>query len=127
MKKWRVLLLLLLTLSCSAALATNWFVAPSGSDSGGNGSIGSPYATIAYTSLYHAKPGDTIYLRAGSYAGDHMGGDGYCTVNSPANRGTIGGSPGAPVTIASYDGNLAAVFTGDSHARPGPVRQRRRN
>ena len=111
MKKCCFVLMLLLLLVCAtSAFATNWFVATNGSDSTGNGSIGSPYATIEYTALNHALPGDTIYLRAGTYtAMDRMGGDGGCP-NSPPNRGTIGGAPGAPITIASYDGNLAAVF-----------------
>lgn len=127
MKKCCFMLMLLLLLVCAtSAFATNWFVATNGSDSTGNGSIGSPYATIEYTALNHALPGDTIYLHAGTYtAMDRMGGDGGCP-NSPPNRGTIGGAPGAPITIASYDGNLAAVFTNSLLLVRG-VRQRRGN
>ena len=44
-----MLLLLLLALVCAtSASATNWFVAPNGSDTTGNGSIGSPWASVAH-------------------------------------------------------------------------------
>ena len=43
----------------------------------------------------HAQPGDTIYVRAGTYTSlMNIGGDGYCSSQQP-NHALIGGAPGA--------------------------------
>ena len=44
----------------------SFYVATSGSDSTGNGSIGSPWRTIQ-NAVNHSGPGDTVYIRAGTY------------------------------------------------------------
>ncbi len=63
-----VLLLLCLALLSGSAFARDWFVATSGNDSTGDGTIGNPYATLG-VAFDAAQPGDTVQLRAGSYAG----------------------------------------------------------
>ena len=65
----RVLLTLLVVVS-TPALATEWFVSPSGNDNSGNGSFSAPFRTVRHvlsTSLNMTNPGDTITLRAGTY------------------------------------------------------------
>jgi len=98
-----VLLLLSVALLSGSALATDIFVATNGNDTTGNGSIGSPYATLT-KAVSVAVAGDTIQVRAGSYT-QHLywdtGGD---------------GAPGAYITIQAYDGDLTASFVGESGA-----------
>lgn len=62
--------LLLLAVVASPAMATEWFVAPHGSDTNGNGTIADPFRTVSRvlnTSTGVANAGDTITLRAGTY------------------------------------------------------------
>jgi hypothetical protein len=80
-----------------AAHATDYFVSPSGSDTGGDGSLGNPWQTIAFA-LEQVQPGDALYLRAGEYHEQLM------TVRD--------GVPSAPITIAAYEGE-AAYIDGD--------------
>lgn len=54
----------LISLLASGALGADIFVAPNGS---GSGTIGSPYGSIQ-SAVNAAAAGDTIYLRAGTYA-----------------------------------------------------------
>lgn len=50
----------------NAVAATSIFVATSGSDSSGNGSIDNPYGSIEKAAR-EANPGDTVYVRGGVY------------------------------------------------------------
>jgi hypothetical protein len=62
------LLLSLFAQAGSASAATNYYVSPSGSDSTGNGTAGSPWKTIAYAAAHvPAGAGHTIVLAAGTY------------------------------------------------------------
>ena len=92
-----VVLAVLVALSCTTAFAANIFISTSGNDTTGNGSIGSPYATLAKATSV-AAPGDTIQVRAGTYTNLEYLSD-------------IHGTPGAYITINAYDGNLTAEFT----------------
>jgi len=103
MRVFRVVtvVLLLLAGACSAAFATDIFVATNGNDTTGNGSIGNPYATLTKATSV-AVAGDTIQVRAGSYVQGlywDTGGN---------------GAPGAYITIQAYDGDLTASFVGAS-------------
>ena len=60
-----VLLTLVVSLSMTASAAT-YYVATTGSDTTGNGSITAPWATINKASTMVA-PGDTVYVRGGIY------------------------------------------------------------
>ena len=65
------LLSIVLLAAAFSARATDFYVSPSGS-SGGNGSITSPWdLTTAFAGPSTVKPGDTVWLRAGTY---HTGG-----------------------------------------------------
>ncbi len=70
-----VLLALLLMLSFSLVIAppveaqSTWYVATTGSDITGDGSEGSPWATITYA-IQQSSSGDTISVAAGTYTND---------------------------------------------------------
>ncbi len=74
------------------------FVSPTGSDSTGDGSVAAPYRTPA-AAIAAAVPGDTIYLRPGTY--DPI------IVNKS-------GQPGLPITITTLPGEeRQAIVQGD--------------
>ncbi len=88
-----VVVLTFLLFCCTAAFGTNWFVATNGSDANA-GDINNPFATFNAAVQFHAQPGDTIYVRAGTYTSlMNIGGDGYCAGQQP-NHALIGGAPG---------------------------------
>jgi len=110
--RYALLLVALLLLAAAPAVATDWFVATTGNDYTGDGSIGNPFASLQGAVFYHALPGDTVQVRAGTYtAGNNINGDGYCSIQAP-DHALVGGAPGAYITIRSYDGDLTAHFTG---------------
>jgi len=90
-----------LWLATHAASATDFYVSPSGSASG-DGSVGKPWSLAAALAQPAAvRPGDTIWLRGGTYTGGV--GSSYsfsCSLN---------GSPGAPITVAQYPGERATL------------------
>lgn len=63
----RIVLLTLVVCLSTAASAATYYVATNGSDTTGNGSITTPWATINKASTMVA-PGDTVYVRGGIYA-----------------------------------------------------------
>lgn len=71
-----------------AIAQSTFYVAPSGVDAG-PGSFSSPWATPQYA-IGQARPGDTVYLRAGQYVG--------------AVEFRASGTAGAPITLAAYPG-----------------------
>ena len=81
------------TPSSSAAAGRGYYVGPNGSP-GGNGSRSRPwdFATAIKASL---QPGDTIWVRAGTYRG--------------AFRSTVAGQAGAPVVVRAYPGERAIL------------------
>ena len=90
-----------LWLAASAASATDFYASPSGSASG-DGTIGKPWSlTKALSQPAGVQPGDTIWLRGGTYAG----GAGW---NYSFSCG-LNGSPGAPITVAQYPGERAKL------------------
>jgi len=73
---------------------TGYHVSPDGSDSN-SGTLNSPWKTVAYA-LTKLSPGDTLYLRGGTY---------YQSGISTSLQGTAS----APITIASYPGERAVI------------------
>jgi hypothetical protein len=74
------------------------FASPSGSDSAGDGSIGSPFQSLnQLDSSLH--PGQTGCLRAGSYGS-----------TSTWHKINTDGGPGAQITITAYRGESATVI-----------------
>ena len=102
---------ILVLFSASAALATDYYVSPSGSDLG-TGTIDSPWQHIAYAlcgGSYHCPikttnpntpvAGDTLYLRGGTYYENNI------YIN---NSGTAG----SPITIKNYPGETPVIDGG---------------
>jgi len=67
----RTALIGVLLACCGAAPAADIYVATTGSNTTGDGSIGNPYATPRH-GAQQANAGDTIILRGGSYGGEYV-------------------------------------------------------
>ncbi len=80
-------------ISASAA-ATDYYVAPNGSD-GNDGSKTAPWATLGPANA-ELHPGDTVFLRDGEYAGI-------------AIRPDRSGKPGQPIRYVAYAGETAVI------------------
>ena len=79
----------------SVAVGATYYVSLTGSD-GNPGSLSQPFATINH-GVSLLKPGDTLYIRGGTYAE---------TLNDTIPSGT---SWSAPITVASYPGETAII------------------
>lgn len=82
-----------------------WYISPTGNDSTGNGSSGSPWSTIAKTqSSTSTATGDTVYMASGTYA---MASDNF-------NKGLsyISSTPLGAIVDGS-SGNYAWTVTGN--------------
>ena len=89
-------LLVLGLLAAPAAFAAEWYVSPNAS-ANGNGSQGNPWQlqkALDHPSSVH--PGDTIWLRGGTY-------------NSPPYTSTLIGSSAAPIIVRQYPGERATI------------------
>jgi hypothetical protein len=76
------------------ALATVFYVSPSGRDSN-PGTISAPWRTIGHAANLVA-PGDTVYVRAGVY-------------NELVHISKSGSKSGGPITFSSYPGEVATI------------------
>jgi hypothetical protein len=102
--------LLCILVCCTSSLpATTYYVSPSGNDSTGNGTVGSPWRTIQFA-LDRVFPADILYLRGGVYneqlisVRDGNAG-GYVTIAGYGNEdvfidgtGVVSGNNGAIIT-----------------------------
>lgn len=96
--KRRLTSLLAGLLSAGAASGADLYVSPFGSSSN-RGSESSPLdLDTALSSRSPARPGDTIWLRGGTYKGKFVS--------------TISGSSGVPITVRSYPGEWAKIDSG---------------
>ena len=97
----RVFAVLLICMTCRGA---NWYVSPTGT---GNGSIGSPW--FLQTALTNAlvQPGDTIWLRNGTYfpTTTFLDWDTFILGWHPS----INGTSNSLITLRSYTNELAAI------------------
>jgi hypothetical protein len=75
----------------AATLATGYYLAPGGNDSAA-GTIGAPWGTLA-GSIAKLKPGDTLYVRGGTYV-----------VTTQIAYVTAAGTAAAPITVTNYPG-----------------------
>jgi len=80
---------------------TGWYAAPNGSSSG-DGSSGRPWNLPTALSGGNGKvqPGDTVWLRGGTYAGQF--------------RSTLTGTAAAPIVVRQYPGERAIIDGGGS-------------
>ncbi len=80
--------------------ANNWYVAPNGSG-GAAGTINSPLSLdAALSSASPARPGDTIWLRGGTYTG--------------AYSSVLQGTSSAPIYVRQYPGERATIDANNS-------------
>lgn len=78
------------------AWAGTYYVSTTGDD-GNAGSLAQPYQTVNHA-LSKLRPGDTLYLRGGTY---------YEEVSA-----SVSGTAGQPITIAGYAGEQAVIDSG---------------
>lgn len=93
------LLCLSLVLAARSLAGADFYVSPNGS-SAGNGSLASPWNLA--TALSHpssVKPGDTIWLRGGTYVGRFLS--------------TLTGAVGKPIVLRQYPGERATIDGND--------------
>ena len=96
-----ILLCIGLMLVAGQAFAASIYISPTGNDTTGDGSIGSPYRTLAKAGSV-AVAGDTVYARGGTYSASHE------------NLAAYSGAAGNPITFTNYPGEHA-VFDGTGH------------
>jgi hypothetical protein len=93
----------MLVLTVPAVAATTYYLAPTGDDAG-SGSLDSPFATFEHA-IDTAAPGDTIYVRGGTYRYDHR------------LLITTGGTEGNPINLFAMPGETPVL---DFGANPIP-------
>ena len=95
---WSFAACLAILCSAAAAPATEWYVSPSGN---GNGSFGNPWSiATAFNSASTVQPGDTVWLRGGTYVGNK--------VFYPRFNGTSA----QPIIVRQYPGERATLKGG---------------
>lgn len=95
-------ILLLLAFSAPVA-ASDFYVSPTGA-AGNNGSIGSPWdLQTALNQPAAIKPGDTVWLRGGTYSG--------------AYRSNLAGAAGLPIIVRQYPGERAVLDGNNAAAK----------
>jgi hypothetical protein len=77
--------------------ATTWYVSPTGNNSSGNGSSGSPWATLSTACSKVTTAGDSISLAAGNYTDNST-----CNLNAGVN--IVGAGSGSTKITSSYSG-----------------------
>lgn len=93
----------LLVLFASPTASSEFYVSPSGA-AGNNGSIGSPWdLQTALNQPAAIKPGDTIWLRGGTYSGSF--------------RSNLAGATGQPIIVRQYPGERAILDGNNAAAR----------
>jgi len=88
------------------ANAANYYISPTGSDSN-SGTIGSPWKTFGFA-VPRLKPGDTLFLRDGTYDGSNSG---FPNINCGSNASN--GTASQPITIKA-ENERRAYFHGTS-------------
>src|SRR5437899_4241268 len=86
MKKMLMISAIVMSLFAATAFATNYYVAPTGSDSN-PGTQSQPFLTIQ-KGINSAVAGDTVHVQPGTY-------------NTPGLTSSSSGNSGAPITIIS--------------------------
>lgn len=95
MRSSRFLLLAALLTLTAAASAGTYYVDDSGSNSN-PGTLASPFATITYGLTFLTSPGDTLYVRGGTY-------------NERAVIWNKHGNSSSPIYVGGYNGELPVI------------------
>jgi parallel beta-helix repeat protein len=92
-----------LVLAAATVQADTFYVAPPPAGNDGNpGTLGQPWGTLQHAAD-NVQPGDTVFVRAGNYAGAEF---------------TTSGTALAPIVLAAYPGETPSVTSDISVARP---------
>ncbi len=80
-----------------------WYAAPGGTSGGGDGGVSAPWdlATALAGGNGNVQPGDTIWLRAGTYAGTF--------------HATLAGTAAAPIVVRPYGAERATIDGGTAN------------
>lgn len=98
----RKLIIILLTFM-TALLSAQIYIAPTGNDVTGDGSIGNPYATLQEGINNVTSAGDTIFMRGGTY-------ESLTKINyNPVAGNGVNGTSSNYVVIMSYPGEWAVI------------------
>ncbi|SHJ13190.1 Por secretion system C-terminal sorting domain-containing protein [Tangfeifania diversioriginum] len=103
---YSILFSMILVASFTMANAATYYLSPTGNDTSGDGSIGSPWFTLnkAWTVI---KAGDTIYLRGGTYE-----------YNSRQTLSGKNGSSGNNIHVFAYPNETPALTKSSSFTTP---------
>ena len=99
----RSLFAIVIIVSPLAANASTYYVSPAGNDSNNGTIIGSPFLTIS-KAVGLANPGDTIYLRGGTY-GSTNGLSSKLTISTSHN-----GTAASPINLFAYPGDATPIL-----------------
>ena len=92
---------------------TTWYVATSGNDNSGDGTIGKPYATITKAAK-SAQPGHFVYVRGGTYRNSDFG-DGDIWEGSNTVKITANGTPNEYITFQPYENEKVLIEFDDTY------------
>ena len=84
------------------------FVSTTGNNSIGDGSISNPYSTIKYAGD-QAMPGDTVFVRAGTYQNSDFGDNDIWTGEPVARLSNINGTAGNYITFIAYQNEQIVI------------------
>ncbi len=84
------------------------FVSSTGNNNSGDGSISNPYQTIKHAAK-QALPGDTVYVRGGTYRNPDFGDNDIWTGGPVANLSKINGAAGNYITFIPYQGEQVII------------------
>ncbi|MDR3579651.1 MAG: hypothetical protein P4L44_06795 [Oryzomonas sp.] len=90
-------MVIMIGMAATSHAATSWYVSPTGNDTIGNGSSGSPWATLSNACSKVTNAGDTINLAAGNYTDNNP-----CTLGAGVN--IAGAGSGSTYITSSYSG-----------------------
>jgi hypothetical protein len=114
MKIWSSVFVFLFLIIAGSSFATDYYVAPGGSDSHSGTSPEQAFKTFT-PALLAAEPGDTIYAMGGTYDNDnavdyvHDNGTSRTFLNISDRIGVRDGLESAPITVTNYPGETPVL------------------
>ncbi|WP_203258841.1 T9SS type A sorting domain-containing protein [Hyunsoonleella ulvae] len=104
----KILLFTMLFMSYISYTQNQIFVSPSGNNSSGDGSISNPYGTIKHAGD-QANPGDTVFVRAGTYQNSDFGDNDIWTGEPVARLSNINGTASDYITFIPYQNEQVII------------------
>lgn len=88
-----------------------YYVAPSGTDANGFGSLNNPYKTVTYASSF-LQAGDTLFVKSGTYTNPNFGNNDYWKDEQAVRISNVNGTANSYIVIIPYN-NQKVIFKGD--------------